>query len=381
MLRRDFLKGAALMSAAGVVSPMMANASTVVGSSSTEHVAAGRRRFVMSQAYDLKPPMGSQGKVSLWIPLPENTEFQKLNKLDYQGNFDDAYVTMDSSYGAKTLFVSWADSTQPMTLNVELDIITEDWEPAASGALKHYRRPTEIHYPQDVQRYLQPTAHIPTDGIVKATADKIVGSETDPLKQAHKIYLWVSENMQRDNAVVGCGTGDVGSILESGKLSGKCTDINSVFVALARAAGIPAREMFGIRLGRGIKMGKYSSAFGSADENNVAKESGGQHCRAMFFLAGFGWVPVDPADVTKMRLKEHKAHSSAEVQAVNDYLFGNWEMNWVGFNWARDFSLFPEPEQGALNNFGYPYAEVDGDPINFYDPKAFAYDYRSSEQL
>ncbi|KFZ37492.1 hypothetical protein HR45_10810 [Shewanella mangrovi] len=379
MLRRDFLKGAAVMSAAGMVAPVMASAATT--DVTTQYSAGGRRRFVMTQAYDVKPPMGSEGKVKLWIPLPENTEFQQLNKVEYKGNFDDAYITMDYSYGAKTLFVTWADSKKPMNLNVELDISTEDWEPAASGALKHYRTPTEIRYPEDVQRYLQPTTHIPTDGIVKTTADKIVGSETDPLKKAHKIYLWVSENMFRDNDVIGCGTGDVRTILESGKLSGKCTDINSVFVALARAAGIPAREMFGIRLGRGIKMGKYSSAFGSADEHNVAKESGGQHCRAMFFLAGFGWVPVDPADVTKMRLKEHKEHSAPEVQAVNEYLFGNWEMNWVGFNWARDFTLAPAPEQGALNNFGYPYAEVDGDPINFYDPKAFAYDYRSTEQL
>lgn len=88
-------------------------------------------------------------------------------------------------------------------------------------------------------------------------------------------------------------------------LKGKCTDINSVFVALARASGIPAREIFGIRLGAADKMGKYSKgAFGSADEHGLANVSGGQHCRAEFYLAGFGWVPVDSADVAKMRLAE-----------------------------------------------------------------------------
>ncbi|QSX34369.1 transglutaminase domain-containing protein [Shewanella avicenniae] len=378
MLRREFLKGAALMSAAGMAAPMMANAA--VSTSSELSAVAGRRRFVLAQTYDVKPPVGSEGKVNLWIPLPENTEFQKLNHLDVKGNHDDAYVTMENNYGAKALLVTWADSNKPMKLDVALDISTEDWEPMASGALALYRTPSKIEYPAEVQRYLAPTAHIPTDGIVKATADKIVGSETDPLKKAHKIYLWVSENMERDDSVIGCGQGDVRAILESGKLGGKCTDINSVFVALARAVGLPAREMFGLRLGQGIKMGKYSSAFGSADANGVAKETGGQHCRAMFFLAGFGWVPVDPADVTKMRLKEHMKHSDADVQAVNQYLFGNWEMNWVGFNYARDFELSPAPEQGAMNNFGYPYAEVDGDPLNYYDAKAFAYDYRSTEQ-
>lgn len=112
----------------------------------------------------------------------------------------------------------------------------------------------------------------------------------------------------------------------------------------------------------------------------MAKVSGGQHCRAMFWLAGFGWLPADPADVTKMRLAEKKENGDVAVEAVNDYLFGNWEMNWVGFNYARDFALSPEAEQGDLNNFGYPYAEVDGDPLNFYDPAEFSYDYVSVEQ-
>ncbi|MCH1918259.1 transglutaminase domain-containing protein [Shewanella sp. A3A] len=377
MLRREFLKGAAVMSAAGMVTPVMASA--VTSGAAKQDTVAARRRFTLAQAYDVKPPLGSAGKVNLWIPLPEDTVFQKLNHMDVKGNHDDAYITVENNYGAKALLVTWNKSDKPMTVNVELDISTEDWEPMASGALDLYRTPSNIAYPTEVQRFLQATAHIPTDGIVKKTADKIVGDETNPLKKAHKIYLWVSENMERDNSVVGCGQGDVRAILESGKLAGKCTDTNSVFVALARAAGLPAREMFGIRLGQAIKMGQYSSAFGSA-KDGVASETGGQHCRAMFFLAGFGWVPVDPADVSKMRLAEKAKHTDANVQAVNKYLFGNWEMNWVGFNYARDFELAPAAAQGQMNNFGYPYAEVDGDPLNYYDPKAFAYDYRSTEQ-
>lgn len=379
MLRKLLVSGMVSTVMMGMTPAVNAETQSLV--QSHQHSLEQQRHFVLNQNYNIKPPMGSEGKVKLWIPLPENTQYQQLNDVIYQGNFDDAYITTDSSYGAKTLFVSWNDSKQAMKLTVDLALTTEDWEPIQSDEFKSYRAPKTIHFPQDVQRYLNPTAHVPIDGIVKTTADKIVGDETDPLKKAHKIYLWVSNTMFRDDSVIGCGTGDVKTILESGKLSGKCTDINSVFVALARAAGIPAREMFGLRLGKGIKMGKYSSAFGSADENHVADETGGQHCRAMFYLADFGWVPVDPADVTKMRLKEHMNNNDSDVKSVRDYLFGNWEMNWVGFNWARDFVLQPEPEQGALNNFGYPYAEVNGDPINFYDPKQFSYDYHSTEKL
>lgn len=142
---------------------------------------------------------------------------------------------------------------------------------------------------------------------MRETAQKITAGETDPLKKARLIYEWVSSHMERDNDVIGCGTGDVATILQSGKLSGKCTDISSVFVALARASGIPARELFGIRLGRANKLERYSaSAFGKADSAGVSDVSGGQHCRAEFYLAGYGWLPCDPADVTKMRLAEKK---------------------------------------------------------------------------
>ncbi|BCV29757.1 transglutaminase-like domain-containing protein [Shewanella algae] len=380
MQRRNFLKTAAILSTAGIISPVMAATSKT---KAVEHYSAdGRRHFTLTQDYQLIAPEGSEGVVKLWIPLVEDTQFQQLRKLNFKGNFQDAYITADNSYGAKTLFATWPDAKGKMELQLVMELETLDWEPLKNGELEHYRAPKTIQYPVDVERYLLPTKHMPIDGIVKQTSDKIVGKETDPLKKARLIYNWVSANMFRDNDVIGCGTGDVATILESGKLGGKCTDINSVFVALARAAGIPAREMFGIRVGQAIKMGKYSKkAFGSSDANGLAKVSGGQHCRAMFYLAGYGWLPADPADVTKMRLTENKQHQDPDVQSVNDYLFGNWEMNWVGFNFGRDFDLAPMAEQTPLNNFGYPYAEVDGDPVNYYDPKVFAYDFQSTEQL
>lgn len=377
MKRRSFLKGTAILSVAGLIAPAIAATTQTRAYELTD----GRRRFILSQTYNLVPPQGSDGIVKLWIPVPENSHFQQLRKLSFNGNYKEAYVTANNAYAAKTLFVTWPDSKDKMTLTVEMIIETSNWEPAKNGELKAYKAPKNIRYPAEAERFLKPTAHIQTDGIVKQTADKIVGKETNPLKIARLIYEWTSANMFRDNNVMGCGTGDVAKTLESGNLGGKCTDISSVFVALCRAAGIPAREMFGIRLGNPSILKQYSkTAFGSADAQGLSKVSGGQHCRAQFYLAGHGWVPCDPADVTKMRLTENKKHTYPEVQAVNEYLFGNWDMNWVGFNYGRDFDLFPAAEQTPINNFGYPYAEVDGDPLNYYDPKAFAYDYTSQEQ-
>ena len=377
MDRRAFILNTALLGTAATLAPVLVRAQV-----KQEASANGVRRFRVTQTHVLKAPQGSEGVMKLWVPIPEDAaSFQRLVQLRWSGNAPQAYLTSDNAYNAKTLLAEWPDCAQPMQLTVEMLIETQNWEPAKQGLLDAYQPPEKIEYPAEAKRFLGASRHIQLDGIVKEYADKIVGNETNPLKQARLIYEWVSANMVRDNSVVGCGVGDVGQILTSGKLVGKCTDMGSVFVALARAIGLPAREMFGIRLGRPSVLEPYSkTAFGSADAEGVSNITGGQHCRVQFYLAGFGWVPCDPADVTKMRLTEKKKHEDADVQAVNEYLFGNWDMNWVGFNYGRDFLLSPEPEMGPLNNFGYPYAEADGDPLDYYDPAAFTYDYKSQEQ-
>jgi transglutaminase-like putative cysteine protease len=97
-----------------------------------------------------------------------------------------------------------------------------------------------------LEKYLR--ALVPTDGIVRATAEHICAGKHGEIDKARAIYEWVVENTTRDPKTPGCGMGDVGSMLKSGYLVGKCADINSLFVALARSREIPARDAYGIRV-------------------------------------------------------------------------------------------------------------------------------------
>lgn len=199
--------------------------------------------------------------------------------------------------------------------------------------------------------YLKPTEHIQIDGIVKEHADRITKGKKTDLEKARAIYDWVVENTFRDPKVLGCGVGDVKSMLESGYLGGKCTDINSLFVALCRASGIPAREIFGIRVLPSQLSKSISSVQGDATK--------AQHCRAEFYLGR--WIPADPADVRKVILEEELDLNHLKVQKVRDFMFGGWDVHWVAFNYARDFQLNPPPKNGELvNEFMYPIAEVGG---------------------
>src|ERR671929_238751 len=91
----------------------------------------------------------------------------------------------------------------------------------------------------------------------------------------------------------------------------------------SRAAGIPARDVYGLRVAPS-SLGYRSLGLSS---ENATKA---QHCRAEVYLTGFGWVPVDPADVRKVVLEEPPgglAIDDERVVRARQRLFGSWEMN------------------------------------------------------
>ncbi|TLD82856.1 transglutaminase domain-containing protein [Helicobacter sp. MIT 11-5569] len=329
-----------------------------------------KREFSVS----LEHKILEQGKCNLWIPLPQSTSYQYLtSNIAWSGNYSNIYI---SNTQIPTLFAQF-DAVKEPTLNINFNVTTIERTTDFKEVQKKFNPKAKI--PDEVKPYLAATEHIQTDGIVAQTARNILkdakSQKNDDLQKAKAIFEWVAINMQRDESILGCGIGDAKQILESKKLYGKCTDISSVFVALCRSVGIPAREIFGIRLGQS----RFSNAMGSA-KDKVANITGGQHCRAEFYVRGYGWIPCDPGDVAKVKLAEKLTNNDSKIINLRKYLFGNWEMCWLGYNTARDFILTPTPAQIPLNNFGYPYGEVDENVLDYYDAKEFSYSYRSIEK-
>jgi transglutaminase-like putative cysteine protease len=91
--------------------------------------------------------------------------------------------------------------------------------------------------------YTASTDLMPTDGIVKSTADGIVGWAFSDVEKARRIYEWIVDNTFRNPKTRGCGIGDIGSMRKTGDLSGKCANLNALYVGLARAVGLPARDV------------------------------------------------------------------------------------------------------------------------------------------
>ncbi|MBN8489031.1 MAG: transglutaminase domain-containing protein [Burkholderiales bacterium] len=223
---------------------------------------------------------------------------------------------------------------------------------------------------------LAATELLPLDGIVRTTAQQATqGARTD-VDKARAIYRWVVAHAHREPKTRGCGTGDIKSMLESGNLGGKCADLNAIFVGLCRASGVPARDVYGLRVA--------PSAFGYKELGaNSASLKGAQHCRAEVFLAGHGWVAMDPADVLKVMRQETpewiKDPAHAVAAPVMAGLFGNWEGNWVGYNTAHDLHLPGRVEKGTLPFFMYPQGENAEGRFDDLAPDAFRYTIAATE--
>ena len=317
-------------------------------------------------------PAVTTGDVQLWlpVPLPDPTAYQRRLELRWDaGASGRAQLASIPGYDVQLLHVNWSDATPGMRVTVTSRVATRDHAVDLSARQAHAAGASA----ETLQAFLRPTAYLPTDGIVKATAEKAVGGKRHDVDKAHALYEWIVENTYRDPATQGCGVGDVGAMLESGNLGGKCADINGLFVAMARAVGIPARDLYGVRVA--------DSRLGYQCLGKRGDVTRAQHCRAEFYAQNLGWVPVDPADVRKVMLEEVPeglALSDPRVQAARARLFGSWEMNWVAYNRGHDLAL-PGSAGKPVAFLMYPQGEHAGHRLNSLDAASFRYSITARE--
>jgi len=359
--RRQFLAGTAACLASAALTPGLARAERRFDPQPGEW-----RTFRIVTRLDVP---AANSPVQAWIPLPAvSDEWMQPVGDSWNGNAASATIVTDPVSRAKLLHATFAAGRSSAVIEVENTVRMRDRSIDGMGS-------SGDHSLSDGERrlYLAATDLMPTDGVVRQTADEITRGLNEDRDKAKAIYEWVVENCHRDGDVRGCGTGDVVALLESGGRGGKCADLNALFVALARASGVPARDVYGIRVAPS-RFG-YKSLGANSDVVTNA-----QHCRAEVYLSGHGWVAADPADVRKVMLEEpprDNAIDSPAVVAVREKLFGAWEGNWLAYNTGHDLVLPGSSHKVAF--LMYPQAEVGGTLVDSLDPDSFSYTIRSAE--
>ncbi len=135
--------------------------------------------------------------------------------------------------------------------------------------------------------YLEATPQIQSDNEkVRALARKVVRDEKDPMKVTRRLVSWVSSSLRPTYKANASTTLDV---LDN--MAGDCTEHTLLFVSLARACGVPAREVGGVMF---ADLGKPFFAWHAWAEVHDGKQ----------------WIAVDPTwnemyvDATHVKFSE-----------------------------------------------------------------------------
>lgn len=360
MNRRNFLRSAGAVSA-GLALPRTARL-LALGQTSP-----GWRTFEVTTRVEI---LRSSGTTLVWLPaaLIRETPFQKTLANDFRAEGGTAEILERKTDALGIVAAKFPAGVKPV-LTLTSRVATRDLAADLAAPGKGPKAD-----PAELDHFLQPTTLLPTDGIVKAQAIEITRGAATDLEKARAIYEWVVDNTFRNPKTRGCGLGDIRFLLETKDLSGKCADLNALYVGLARAAGLPARDVYGIRVAKSA-LG-YKSL--GASSENVTKA---QHCRAEVYLGGYGWVPVDPADVRKVVLEEPPGNRPLDddmVKKARARLFGSWEMNWMAYNFGHDVAL-PGSKGEPVGFLMYPQAETSEGRLDCLDADNFKYEIMSKE--
>jgi hypothetical protein len=292
---------------------------------------------------------GNKETAQVWIPYPVSNANQTIMNIKIAGTMSSSGVYTEKKFSTPMLYARWDKGVKDRTLTFSYDVTRLE------VIRKEFPSTEAVWDPNDYKPYLSKTRLGPIDGEIKILADSITAGQHTVLGKAKAIYDWTCKNTYRNPDTRGCGIGDVYRLLK--EPGGKCADISSIYVALARAAGVPAREIFGIRQGKTMNQ-------------DISKW---QHCWAEFYLPGYGWVPVDPADVRKMMLKENLELSDEKAKAYQKYFWGGVDSYRIKIGEGRDLELNPPQSGDPVNYLMYPFAQVGEKTIDWLDPEKFTY--------
>jgi transglutaminase-like putative cysteine protease len=290
------------------------------------------RKFAFTYQVHVPANKDAQGKFLLWVPLPQDDQFQKVEELRIDTPV--AYTrSADPQYGNPFALIRPTAAQAQAGFDVTVRFHATRFEHKVTPEALALAKPIDLKsLSPELQRYMQPDNLVPLNGVIADLARQQTVGDTTDLAKAHHIYNYVLATMRYDKSGEGWGRGD--AVWACSSKRGNCTDFHSLFIGMMRASGIPARFEIGFSL----------------PENKNDGEVSGYHCWAEFYLEGTGWVPVDASEAWKNPDKR-------------DYFFGAHDANRVFFSYGRDLHLSSEQQGIPLNYFIYPYAELDGKTV------------------
>ncbi|MEZ6194596.1 MAG: transglutaminase domain-containing protein [Planctomycetota bacterium] len=273
--------------------------------------------------------------VRMWVAVPDEDRHQDLLDFEVTGAPTAWTLVEDADRRGRFVYFEAIDPGRDsldlevtFTLRREPSLTAVD--PATTGVISPALRSL-------LEEYLRlDSPHMEVTPALKKRADEVCGKETNIAVQVAKLLDHVADSVDhysKDPTKPRCGVGDARACLEQG--GGCCTDLHSLFIAMARARGIPARLQMGYRL----------------LEKNVGKTvDPGYRCWVEYFVPGHGWVGADIVE------------ADATAGLGRDRWFRGLTARRLHLNEGRDFVFGPEFKGKPVNHMSIAYAEIDGKP-------------------
>jgi hypothetical protein len=254
----------------------------------------------------------------LWLPLPQNDRFQKISNI--QINLPTAHKFLEEKvFGNQAIYAELTPVQSGQIIEISYQV----------------RRIEKGAYQEDESQlamYMEDSPLLPVGGRFDSLAQQILAEKESntPLMAGRALYDYVVDNVRYAKQGK-YGTGDANFACDA--KSGNCTEFHSLFISLARSAGIPAR----FAVGAAIPSERHD---GGID---------GYHCWAEFYAEG-KWWPVDISEANK-------------YSNLATYYFGHHPANRIELSKGRDIQFQPGPVSGSISFFAYPILEVNGKSV------------------
>lgn len=291
------------------------------------------RTVALTQTVTLSNIPADAKNVRLWVPVPSDAAWQRV--VDRRVVSAPAgWKLVKQTGGCGDMVYAETSGAEGSTASVVVECVVETrgvafpLEGASTGTLQKELFSDEL----DTNAPLMAASKE-----VRLEADKACGTERDIAKQAmllQKAVASSADHYSKDPSKPKCGRGAAEDCMTQG--GGCCTDLHSLFIAMARARGIPARIQYGYRL--------LDSKAGSTYDP-------GYRCWAEYYVPGAGWVPTDV--VASDNADETNPNRWASLSSQRVWL---WE--------GRSFPLTPQNAAGPVHTMICGWAEIDGAPVD-----------------
>lgn len=169
-----------------------------------------------------------------------------------------------------------------------------------------------IDLDKEIEIYTKPSETIDSDDkeIVKL-ASELAKGEDDLYKAVFKLADWTNRNIQYNLSTLTEGVSQKASWVLENK-EGVCDELTSLFIAMLRSVGVPARFVSGV----------------AYTDSELFEENWGAHGWAEVYFPGYGFVPFDVTygefgfiDATHIKMRDSIDSSSSST-----------EYEWIGRN-------------------------------------------------